>query len=212
MTVVLTRVPLRGWLVGVALAGLVAMPAGPGAAAECCRERIAAIERQIDEAELSDQRRGEIEHVLESARLFRDLEREEACLNMAEEARNAIDRDAIAAEIEARAARQLGRDPSGESSDPFGDVPSYRLIGRAVVDATGTPVGEVIDVVPNDDGDRLAVIQVGALLDDDKKTVALALAKFSRGDFNELHLAELTESDLRDLPEHEALPGIAPTD
>jgi hypothetical protein len=211
MSVVLTRLPFRTGAAGLALAATVALPAGD-VAAETCAERIAAVEHQVEQAGLTERHRREVEHVLESARMFRNLEREEACRNMAEEARRAIDRDPAIAEIEARAARQLGRAAPGESDDPFAEVPSYRLIGRAVVDATGMRVGEVIDVVPDEDGDRLAVIRVGDLLDDNQKTVALALARLSRDNFDQLHLGELTADDLRDLPEHEELPGLAPID
>lgn len=182
------------------LAVPVGLGAGPLAAAESCDEGLADLRQRIDEADVEQHQRDRIGEMIESARLFQDLEREQACVRIVEEAMRIIEGFEQDSGIEARAAEKLGRSATADETNPLADVPSFRLIGRMVLDAEGARVGEVVDVTAVEDGDRLAVVRVGDPLDQDKKTVAVPMSKFDPDERERLHLIDMTEADLRDMP------------
>jgi hypothetical protein len=186
--------------------GLGSLPAGP-ALAESCAEYLATAEEHLAESQLTDQERGEVNHMLESARMFLGLEREEACMNMVLEAEQIASEIAAAPQIEERAAEQLGRAVSAEDAGPLAEMPAYRLIGRPIVLDGPEPVGEVVDVVvPEDDeGLRIAVLRIGGPLDEDSRTITIELDRLEVAEFERLRIVDLSEDELRQMPEYDPL-------
>lgn len=187
------------------LAVPIGLGAGPLAAAESCDEGVARLQERIDQADVEQHQRDRIGEMIESARLFQDLEREQACVRIVEEAMRIVDSFEQDSGIEERAAEKLGRAATADESNPLADVPSFRLIGRMVLDAEGARVGEVVDVTAVEEGERLAVLRVGEPLDEDKKTVAVPMSKFDPDERERLHLIDMTETDLRELPAYDPL-------
>lgn len=171
------------------------------ALAQDCNERLSAAEDRLSESGLAEQEQREINHVLESARMFRDLEREEACVNLVEEAERIAGQLDASKEVEKRAAEQLGHSPEAEGEDSLTDVPAYRLIGRPLVNDDGEPMGEVVDVVVSEGGGRVAVLRVGELLEDQSRTVAVDLERLEPTEMNRVRLVGLTRDELEDMPE-----------
>lgn len=180
---------------------------GPEAVAQSCDEALTGLEQRLSEAELDENDQRRVGEMMESARLFRDLEREEGCVRVVQEAGRIVDQIEEGSEVEERAAEQLGRATEADEANPLADVPSYRLIGRMVIGADGEPAGEVVDVSAAGEGERTAAVRVGELLDEEKKTVAVPISKFNPDDRQRLHLVDMTEDDLRELPEYDPLFG-----
>lgn len=199
------RLPVSA-LGAVLLAG--GLPGSP-VLADSCAEYIATAEEHLAQSELSDQERGEVNHMLESARMFLNLEREEACINMVLEAEIIAQQIAATPGLEEREAEELGR---VADVGPLADVPAYRLIGRPIVLDGPEPVGEVVDVVvPEDEeGVRIAVLRIGGPLDPDSRTITVELDRLEPADFERLRVVDLTEGELRELPEYDPL--TAPTE
>jgi sporulation protein YlmC with PRC-barrel domain len=198
-----SRLTLSALSAAILAGSLPAVPALAGS----CEEYIATAEERLAATDLSEQEVREINHMLESARMFLNLEREEACVNMVLEAEAIAEQMAAAPEIEERAAEELGR---VADVGPLADVPAFRLIGRPIVTDGPEPVGEVVDVVvPEDEGGvRIAVLRIGGPLDPDSRTITVELDRLEPADFERLRVVDLTEGELRQLPEYDPATGV----
>jgi sporulation protein YlmC with PRC-barrel domain len=198
-----SRLTLSALSAAILAGSLPAVPALAGS----CEEYIATAEERLAATDLSEQEVREINHMLESARMFLNLEREEACVNMVLEAEAIAEQMAAAPEIEERAAEELGR---VADVGPLADVPAFRLIGHPIVTDGPEPVGEVVDVVvPEDEGGvRIAVLRIGGPLDPDSRTITVELDRLEPADFERLRVVDLTEGELRQLPEYDPTTGL----
>jgi hypothetical protein len=201
-------------LLAAAIAGGAAFLPPPAAWAQGCAEQLATAEERLADSQLREQERREIGHMLESARMFLALEREEACMNMLLEAEQIASEIASTPVIEEQAAEELGRPTAGDAAAAPAEEPVYRLIGRPIVADGPEPVGEVVDVVvpENGEGVAVAVLRLGGPLDEDSRTVKVELDRLERDEFQRLRVIGVSAEELRQLPEYDPQSPSLPAD
>ena len=105
-------------------------------------------------------------------------------------------RDGDAAQTQQQAA---GAQEMGEISDLSAD----EVIGRDVVNMNGEDVGEIEDIVLDQNDAKFAVISVGGFLGMGDKSVAVSLDELKLGENDAILMSEATEEQLKDLPEYD---------
>lgn len=203
----------------VRLAGGLALAlAGPAAAQEACADRLAEIEAALADADLPAGQRQDVDKILAGARDLAAAGEEDSCLRTAatlDQLRSslALTRD-VGAETSPPAAGEVpgpeappGPDDRAGGSEPAGALTAAeaeQLIGRPVVDRSGNPVGELVDVARLRGRDQaFGVLRYGGLLGFGERDAVVMLGELEHGETGEVVLSRTAAGVLDELPEYD---------
>jgi putative membrane protein len=98
-----------------------------------------------------------------------------------------------------------------ESGDAALQMTAEQLIGQDIVNANGDTLGEIEDIVLDQDKAVFVLVDVGGFLGMGEKRVALPFSHLAMGDDEAVLLSQATEDELKGLPEwEEGSAGYAP--
>ena len=95
---------------------------------------------------------------------------------------------------------EAGDSTDGDGYGPFREMSVAELTGRVVEGSTGDRIGDV-DYIVRDGADISAVVGVGGFVSLFEHTVAIPLSEFELAGDDGLALPDMTEGDLRQMPE-----------
>ncbi len=190
-----------------------------------CTQRLDRIEQQLAQAQLDQQRQDDIQEVIRGARALADTGDQEGCMQVVaelEDLTQLLDEQSAqtgqqgqgqkAQQQQVRQDQQQAQQgqpqaqqeqPQATSESPLAAMPASDVIGTEVQNAEGDTVAEIVDLVKEQGAENLyAVLSVGGFLGIGDKKVVVPLEELDVGQEGEIVMANVTEDQLRNMPEY----------
>lgn len=92
---------------------------------------------------------------------------------------------------------------NAQAMSEISEMSADEVIGRDVVNMSGEDVGEIEDIVLDQNDAKFAVISVGGFLGIGDKSVAVSMDELKLGENDAILMSEATEEQLKDMPEYD---------